>query len=425
MTEYHDRAAETMPREKLDALQEKLLRTICGHAWRSSGFYRDLWSGAGLRSGLVDRRDLARLPFTSKEDLVESFPYRLCCVPREELARIYLTSGSSGRPTGTLLSRNDLEAATDLAARSLMARGVRRGDVVQITLAYGLWAAAFTSHCGAERLGCLVIPSGAGNTQRQLWLMRTMGTTALDAVPSYHLRIAEVGEAEGFNFSSLPLRVALSVAGRLEPAVRRQIEDRLQVEGVYNCYGLTEVGGVGYECGAHEGLHSWHDECLLEVVDPATGEVLGPGERGEFVVTTLRRFAMPLIRYRTGDTGSVLSEEKCPCGRTHLRISEEVDRLDESVKIRGVLVSPRAIESHLKSFPQLSGRFVLQVGPGPEARLVCEMVPSEKPDARELGTALAAHLKDGIGLTLRIKLVGQGGLPPEAGEKKVQVIPGP
>lgn len=421
MTEYYAPTVERLPRERLDALQEKLLRTICSHAWHNSRFYRDLWSGAGIRNGRLERRDLARLPLTSKEDLLDSFPHGLCCVPREELARIHLTSGSSGRPTGTLLSHKDLEATTDLAARSLMARGVRRGDVVQITLAYGLWPAAFTSHYGAERLGCLVVPSGVGNTQRQLWLMKTMGTTVLDAVPSYHLRIAEEGEKEGIDFPNLPLRIALSVAGRLDPGMRGQIEDRLGVQGVYNCYGLTEVGGVGYECEAHRGLHSWHDECLVEVIDPRTGEVLGPGERGEFVITTLRRFAMPLIRYRTGDSGSILSEETCPCGRTHMRISEDVDRLDDSVKIRGVLVSPRAIERHLKSFPQLTGRFLLQVGPGSQARLICETTPSPA-EAVELGRRLAADLKNGIGLSLKIQLVGPGGLPAEDGGKRVQVI---
>ncbi len=422
MTDYYHPRIETMPRKALDKLQEGLLRKICRHAWNMET-YRRLWSQSGFTSAPSSREEFSKLPFISKDVIVDGFPYGFCAVPRDELARLYLTSGSSGRPAGVLLSRSDIDALANFGARSLMMRGVRPGDVYQMTLAYGLWAAGLSGHASAERLGCLVIPAGPGNTQRQIWLMKTMGTTVLNAVPSYHLRIAQVGEEMGVDFSKLPLRVALSTAGRLEPSTRKEIQERLDAE-LFNSYGTTETGGIGNECEAHDGLHVWHDVCLLEVVDPKTGEQVAAGEVGEIVVTTLQRFTMPLVRYRTGDRGKVLSEEPCACGRTHQRISEDISRLDDMLKIRGVLVSPSTVERIVKHCPELSGNFLIQVRPRSHPALICELnswVRTAFED--ELVKAVAAELKNKTGLTFEVKLVRPGELPAERGEKRVQIIP--
>ena len=257
MRMYLNQKIETMPRRELDRLQSKLFRKTCLAAWKSP-FYRSLWQSAGLSSPPDGLEDLHRLPFTEKQHLVDRFPYGLCMVPRSKLARMYMTSGSTGRPVALLLSRRDLERAAELGARSLMARGIRPGDVIQVTLAFGLWAAGFATMASAERLGCMVIPSGPGNTRRQLWLMKSMGTTVLSAVPSYHLRIAEVGRQMGVDFSSLPLRMAVCAAGPLTKDLRREIEDKLGVV-VRNAYGTTELGGGAGECVARNGLHIWHD----------------------------------------------------------------------------------------------------------------------------------------------------------------------
>ena len=321
------------------------------------------------------------------------------------------------------MSRDDIERIAEVGARSLMMRGVTKRDVVQITTAYGLWAAAFMGHYAAERLGCMVIPSGPGNTRRQIWLMKSFGTTVLSAVPSYHKRIIEVGHRMQVDFGELPLRLALSTAGRLGNDLRAAIKEGLGVD-VMNSYGSTEIGGIGRECSFHAGLHSWHDEVVVEVINPKTGEVLGPGERGEIVATTLVRRAMPLIRYRTGDLGMVISEEKCECGRTHKRLSEDIRRLDDSVKIRGVLLSPDAVERNLKTFPELTGDFVIQIGKDSTTSLFAEMRPEvETAYVDDLARSIGTDLKNKTGLSFSVALVPEGRLPQERPGKRVQVSP--
>jgi phenylacetate-CoA ligase len=420
MSEYYHPGVETMSREDLEVLREKLLRGICTHAWRGSRFYRDLWSS---RPRAFTPDDMAELPFTGKEDLVEAFPFGLCAVPRGDIVRMHLTSGSSGRPSLSLLSGRDIESSSEISARSLYMRGARPDDVLQITLAYGLWAAGLSGHLAAERIGCMVIPSGPGNTKRQIWLMRTLGTTILSATPNYYLRIAEVAGEMGVDLSSLDLRIGLSVAGRLGPPLRREIEEGFDID-IRNVYGMTEVGGIGSECFAHDGLHTWEDALYLEVVDPETGEVLGPGERGELVVTTLRRRAQPLIRYRTGDMTCILSDDGCECGRTHLRISQDIDRVDDTVKIRGILVSPKSIERCLGRFPELTGNFLMKVRKSARPILLCELHQSvESAFMEEVSTSVAEELKNKIGLTFETLLVPYGEMPRGREDKRIQVDP--
>ncbi len=420
MTDYYHPEIETMPREQLNALKDKLLRNVCEHAWKNTRFYKDLWSPRPKEFSLEGMR---HLPFTKKEDLVENFPFGLCAAPKEELVRMFLTSGSSGKPATVFLSGKDLELTTEFSARSLYTRGARRHDVVQITLAYGLWSAALSGHMAAERLGCLVIPAGPGNTKRQIWLMRTMGTTILSATPSYYLRIAEVGESMGVDFSSLSLRIGLSVAGRLGPSLRHEIEERLGIQ-LRNHYGMTEAGGIGSECEYREGLHTSEDSLVLEVVEPETGEPLGPGERGELVVTTLARYAQPLIRYRTGDITCILDDEECSCGRTHMRISDDIDRVDDTVKIRGVMVSPKAVQRSLGAFPELSGNFLIRVGAQSRPTLYCELRPSvETAFIQDVARSVTEELKNKIGLTFLTTLVPHGELPAERDDKRIQLDP--
>jgi len=421
MTMYLNQKIETMPRRELDRLQSKLFRKTCLAAWKGP-FYRSLWQSAGLSSPPNGLEDLHKLPFTEKQHLVDRFPYGLCMVPRSRLARMYMTSGSTGRPVALPLSRRDVERSAELGARSLMARGIRPGDVIQVTLAFGLWAAGFATMASAERLGCMVIPSGPGNTRRQLWLMKNMGTTILSAVPSYHLRIAEVGRRMGMDFSSLPLRMAVCAAGPLTENLRREIEDKLGVV-VRNAYGTTELGGVAGECVAQNGLHIWHDAFVAEVVDPENGEPVEPGEYGELVVTTLAREAIPLIRYRTGDRVRILSEDVCDCGRTHLRISGDISRLDDSIKIRGVLVRPRAIERYIGSYPELSGEFLIRVQRNRRPTIFCELRRSvDTTYLEELSSEISKGLKERIGLTFNVEIVPPGGIPAERPGKRVQIL---
>ena len=413
---------ETMPRDRLEDLQSRLLRRTCSHAWRNSPFYRRLWSGC--RGGRWHYA-FPGLPFISKEDLVENSPFGLCAVPRSKLIRMSMTSGTSGRPAINFLSRDDLRDFLRSSVRKLAMRGVRRGDVVQLTISYNLSPTGIAVHLAAEEMGCLAISSGPGNTKRQLWLMEQLGTTVLYASPDYHLRIAEVGEGMGIDFSRLDLRIAISSMGRMDDGLRKEIEERLCAR-VRNSYGLSEVGGVAAECDATDGLHSWQDEMLLEVIDPATGEAVADGERGELVVTTLKRRAMPLIRYRTGDMVKIHSRDPCDCGRTHLRLSGEIRRRDDSVKIKGVLVNPGAIEGLLGHHRALSGRFLIQLAKDADPRLLCELSPSHASlpasGISDMGASLAREVRELTGLRFDIAIMGPDELPVEQQGKRVQVI---
>ena len=416
MTNYLDPEIETMAKKKLDSLQAGLLRETCSYAWENSRFYRDLWSEQYPG-------DLEDLPFLTKQHLVDVFPFDLCTMPKDELVSMSLTSGSSGRPTIALKSREDLETATHFDARKLVMFGLSKTDILQITMAYGLWAAGLAIHLAAEKLGCLVVPSGPGNTKRQIWLLQNLGTTVLCAVPDYYLRIIEVGEQMGVDFDELPLRIAISGAGVLKLQERARIERLLGV-AVRNFYGMSEVGGIAGECEANQGLHVWNDEFFLEVIDPETGEVLGEGERGELVITSLKRRATPIIRYRTGDLVSVLSTEPCECGRTHLRISGEIERLDDLVKIRGVLVSPKAIERHIGRYPELTGNFLIQARQMGRPGLLCELRPSiESEFLMDTVESVVEELKNSIGLTFDVAVVPYGELPVELEGKRVQNMP--
>jgi len=290
MTAYMNQEIETMPTRELDRLLSKLFRKTCLAAWKSP-FYRNVWQSAGL-SSLPD----------GLEDL--HIPYGLCMVPRSRLARMYMTSGSTGRPVALLQSRSDLKRSAELGARSLMARGIRPGDVIQVAQAFGLWAAGFATMASAERLGCMVIPSGLGNTRGQLWLMKNRGTAILSAVPSYHLRIAEVGLHTGMDFSSLPLRMAVCAAGRLTEDLRHEIEDKLRVV-VRNAYGTTELGGGAGECVARNGLHIWHDASRvffsLSWKVSVIAEVLGAQNGiGYAIVVLIQTFDRVLFRRLEG-----------------------------------------------------------------------------------------------------------------------------
>jgi phenylacetate-CoA ligase len=415
MVNYQDPEIEKMARKEIEALQSGLAKRVCSHSWKRSPFYRRHWSGSYPG-------EISDLPFLTKQDLVDTFPFDLCTVPVEDLVYMSLTSGSTGRPTAILKSREDMETASLFSVRKMVMRGVRKTDVFQMTLSYGLWSAGMGAHAAAQKLGCLVIPSGPGNTKRQVWLMQNFGTTVLHAAPSYHLRIAEVGEQMGVDFESLSLRIAVSAAGRLDQGTREKIEERLNVSA-RNTYGMSEVGGVATECEFGCGLHSCEDELLLEVIDPETGETVGEGERGELVVTSLRRFAMPIIRYRTRDMVKVLSKEPCECGRTHLRLSGDIERIDESVKIRGVLVNPGAIERYIDRYPELTGNFLVQVRHGARPGLLCELKPTiETAFLSETTGSIVEELKGRIGLTFDVSLLPYGEMPVEREGKRVQVM---
>src|SRR6185312_10625091 len=314
-----ERAAETMPREALAALQLSRLKATLARARERVPHYRDRFAAIGFAPGDLARlEDVAALPFTTKDDLRANYPFGLLAVPRGELARLHASSGTTGKPTVVAYTRGDLDLWSDLMARSLACMGVRPGDIVHNAYGYGLFTGGLGAHYGAERLGCTVVPMSGGNTERQIALIEDFGAAILCATPSYALNIAEVAERDGVDLKSGALRIGLFGAEPWSEAMRTELEARLGIAAI-DVYGLSEILGPGVACECREartGLHGWEDHFLFETIDPETGRTVAPGASGELVITTLTKEALPLLRYRTRDI-TRLDARPCICGRKH------------------------------------------------------------------------------------------------------------
>ena len=333
--EYYD-IAETWSADRIREEQTRRLRAVVAQA-RKAPFYARILDEAGLSpEDIACPEDIRRLPFTSKDDLRAQYPDRLCCVPRADLVRMHCSSGTTGSPVAICYTRKDVEAWADLMARSMFAAGIRREDTFQNMSGYGLFTGGLGIHYGAERLGCMTIPAGAGNTRRQIKLIKDFGVTAVHILPSYALHVARQIEEEGEDPRALPLRIALVGAEPYTEETRRRIESMLDLR-VYNSFGMSEMNGpgVGIECEAQSGLHIWEDAYILEIIDPETGRTLPDGEVGELVMTTLTREGMPLLRYRTHDLTRIIPGD-CACGRRHRRIDRILGRSDDMFILKGV-----------------------------------------------------------------------------------------
>jgi phenylacetate-CoA ligase len=343
-----DPAHESLERPELELLQLSRLRNTVQKVACSVPCYREKFSRIGLEAGdIKSLSDLARLPFTTKEDLRQSYPYGMFAVPLKKVVRIHSSSGTTGKPTVVGYSRQDLQTWTELVARFMTAAGVTEEDIVHIAFGYGLFTGAFGLHYGAERIGASVIPMSSGNTDKQLMIMQDYRSTALVCTPSYALTLADKLARQGTDPGSLSLRVGLFGAEPWSEEMRREIEDRLQIIATDN-YGLSEVMGPGVagECLYRCGMHIWEDHFIAEIIDPETGEVLPEGSIGELVLTSLSKEAFPMIRYRTRDI-TRLDYTPCDCGRTHVRMQKTMGRSDDMLIIKGVNVFPSQIEEVL------------------------------------------------------------------------------
>lgn len=346
---YWQKEMETIGRRSLEELQLKRLRSSFGRLYRSIPSYREQCLATGLSpSKISSLKDLSRIPFTTSEDLRAGYPANLLTTSRDRAIRLHTSSGTTGKPKALFFSKKDIAQAADLMARCLTMTGTGAGDVLQNMMTYGLFTGALMMHYGAEKVGALVIPSGPGNTERQIALMRDFGTTAVHILPSYALYLATFMQQHGIDpKKDLLLKRAYMGAEPYSEKTRIKIEKLFGID-VYNCYGLTEMNGPGvaFECREKNGLHLWEDNFLLEIVDPMTGEQLPDGEEGELVLTTLCREAMPIMRYRTRDITRIISG-RCACGRTHRRISRILGRSDDMLIVRGVNIFPQQIEQVL------------------------------------------------------------------------------
>lgn len=386
------------------------IRWTVQHATAGSRWWREHFERAGVDpASVTGHADLPRLPFSTKEDLRSSYPLGWAAVPPAQLVRIHASSGTTGKRTVCAYTARDVDDWADQFARCFETAGVTPEDRVQVMVGYGLWTAGVGFQWGAERLGALVVPTGPGNLELQLELMQDMGTTVLCATSSFALMIAEAVEQAGLR-DSLSLRVGVFGSERWGPRMRERIETLLGIE-TFDIYGLTELygPGVGIECGAHDGIHVWSDYYAVEVVDPESGEQLPDGERGEIVVTTLRKEGMPLIRYRTRDL-SYVYPEPCPCGSAYPRIAHLTGRTDDMIKVRGVAVFPAQVDTILHRIDGVGPEYQLHVRRDLEHGDVLTVVVETdgRPDLHDL---LVQQLREGLSVRPDVDVVPFGTLP--------------
>lgn len=356
---YWQQAEETITSTDLKKLQKERLAATLRHVYEHVPFYRTRFDDAGLKHGIIaDLQEIQRLPFTTNDHLREQYPFGLLAVPKEDIVRVHTSSGTTGKPKAVFFSKNDLNGSADLIARCLIMSGTGKGDVLQNMMTYGLFTGALVMHYGAEKIGVLIVPSGPGNSERQIALMQDFGTTAVHMTPSYALYLASILQSHGIDpRKDLQLKRAYLGAEPYSEETRKKIEEIYNID-VYNSYGLTEMNGPGvaFECSFKNGMHLWEDHFLMEIINPETGEVLPEGAEGELVLTSLCRDAMPLIRYRTRDITRVITGP-CECGRTHRRISRIVGRSDDMFVVRGVNIFPQQIEQVLMSIPGVAHNY--------------------------------------------------------------------
>ncbi|MDL2291872.1 phenylacetate--CoA ligase, partial [Bacteroides sp. OttesenSCG-928-F21] len=353
---------ECMDRESLRKIQSIRLKKIVEHVYHNTPFYRKKMQELGLTpDDIHDIDDISKLPFTTKHDLRDNYPFGLCAVPMSQIVRVHASSGTTGKPTVVGYTRKDLSTWTECLARCFTAYGAGQSDVFQIAYGYGLFTGGLGAHYGAEHIGASVIPMSSGNTEKQITLMHDFGATVICCTPSYALFIADALKDSGFDRDSLRLKVGAFGAEPWTESMRKEIEEKLGIKA-YDIYGLSEIAGpgVGYECECQCGTHLNEDHFFPEIVDPHTLQPVKPGETGELVFTHLTKEGMPLLRYRTKDLTS-LHHEICDCGRTLVRMDRILGRSDDMLIIRGVNVFPTQIESVILELPEFEPHYLLTV----------------------------------------------------------------
>ena len=360
--QYWNQQIEKMPRLELEALQLKKLRTEIGYALRTS-FYRERLVKAGITNpeDITSLEDLKRIPFTTKVDLRDGFPYGFLSIPKEDVVRLHASSGTTGIPTTIYFSRDDIKQWAGYMARCIYGTGCTKADVFQNMISYGLFTGGLGLHQGGEEVGMMVIPAGSGNTTRQFKMMQDYGTTTLHSTPNFLLHLQTKMTEEGIPRDKLKLKRAFAGAEPYSEDTRKRIEKLLQID-VFNSYGLSEMNGPGvaFECQCKDGLHIWEDGYIAEIINPETLLPVNEGEKGELVLTILCREATPILRYRTRDLTSFYTEP-CPCGRTHRRLRRITGRSDDMLIINGVNVFPSQIEEVIMGMKEIGNNYLIVV----------------------------------------------------------------
>ena len=425
---YWNESIETASREQLDKMQLERLQKTVKHVYDNVPLYRERMDAAGVKpEDVKSLDDITKLPFTSKQDLRDTYPYGMFAVPMDDVVRLHASSGTTGKQIVVGYTEGDLDIWNEICARALVAAGGTRSDKVHVSYGYGLFTGGLGLHGGASKLGATCIPVSSGNTARQITILQDFESDILCCTPSYAMYIGEEIEKMGIDPKSLKLRAGIFGAEPWTEEMRRQIEQKLAIKA-YDIYGLTEImgPGVAYECSAQNGMHVNEDHFIIEIIDPETGKHMPDGQQGEIVFSCITKEAFPLLRFRTKDIG-VITHEKCQCGRSFVRMSKPRGRTDDMLIIRGVNVFPSQIET-----------VVLRMGYAPNYQLIVdrvnnldtlevrlEMTPELFSDVtselENTQRAIASQLRDLLGLSAKVTLVAPGSITRSEG-KAVRII---
>ncbi len=414
----HNRDYKSMSRQEIEQIQLERLQVTVNRAYKNVAYYRNILDRLRISpEDITSINDLSKLPFTTRETLLENQPYDMFALPLREVVRLHSSSGTTREPIVVGYSKNDIEHWTQLMTRVLESADVTKDDIVQIAFDYGLFTGALGFHYGAERIGATVIPCSRLSAEKQIAIMRNYRTTVLVCTPTFALHIANTMKRDGISPASLSLRVGLFGAEPWSESIRKEIEDSLHITALDN-YGLSEVMGPGVsaECYEKNGLHIFEDHFIPEIIDPKTGQTLPDGVKGELVITTITKEAFPLIRYRTRDFTS-LDHTICKCGSTLVRMSRVSERTDDTIVIQGVNVYPSQIEQILKEIEGAEPHYRLRVdrqGALDELEVWVEVSPyiffDEVKKMNAIGDEIKRRLEETFGLSIKIKLVEPGSI---------------
>ena len=423
---YWNEKLETMGKEDLLRLQEDRLKKLVRYAYDNVPVYRRKFKEADLSpDDIKSLEDAAKIPFTYKHDLRDSYPFDMFSVPMDKIVRVHASSGTTGNPTVVGYTQEDLDVWTEMMARCMVATGCTNKDVVQVSYGYGLFTGGLGLHYGSEVVGATVVPASGGNTKRQLKLIQDFGTTIIACTPSFGLYLSEVAKSMGQDLVDSQLRVGVMGAEPWSEGLRQRIEESLGIKA-YDIYGMSELcgPGVSVECEAQNGLHIWADHFLVETIDPETEEVLEPGSKGELVFTPLTKYALPLLRYRTRDI-SMIDWEECQCGRCHPRMMRVMGRSDDMLIIRGVNVFPSQVEHTLMGVEGVGDNYQITLTKkGPMDVVSLEVEVTEETFSDKMGDMVGLknrienELRSDIGISMLVKLVQAGSIPRSEGKAK-------
>lgn len=420
---------ECMEREELKKLQLERLKKVVKYAYENVDFYRNLYDEAGVKPEDIETLDdIQKLPFITKDDLRNTYPFDLQAAPKEDWVEVHSTSGTTGIPTVAAYTQNDLDIWAECTARGLASVGVHKNDIVNVAYGFGLFTGGHGAQYGAQKIGALAVPMSSGNTQKQMNFLRDFPADFLCCTPSYALYLAESFEKEGLDPRSLPIRGGLYGAEMWTEEIRQKLENKFDISA-QNIYGLTEVigPGVSTECHVKDGMHVAEDHFYPEIINPDTLEVLPEGSEGEIVFTSLTKTGMPVIRYRTKDLTS-LCYDKCECGRTTVRMSRIKGRSDDMLKVKGVIVFPKQIEEVLMKMDELSPAYQIIVSrPGTMDQIEVQVEIDQSnfqdsiPNLESFKKLIAKKVREAIGIGVKVTLAEPYSIPRSEG-KAVRVI---